>query len=215
MATPSYFYKEARLNLEPPSPGSSVVNIELPTIVDQGQSQRQDSWSATAKNNAARATTSSIYYRKHNNYPKGFLWRVLEHDTVLSIRTSDICKPKKTADANLILNFHFPHPIVPTCVALSDPSDHDALSISVLDTKNQLYNLFLRPDSFRKRSFAETGLGDACKVHQPRALNSKEPYRLVAVDHNKLVATLKDGGLVGFDMSNGMCGTFLHRNPRI
>ncbi|KAI1137014.1 nucleoporin Nup120/160-domain-containing protein [Hypoxylon sp. FL0543] len=201
MAAVSYSYKETRLSLEPSS-SSYIVDIELPTLV-QGSRPRQSSRSAkaAAKNEVSRATTSAIYYRKHHGFPKGFLWRILDDDTVLSIRTIDISKPKKASDANLILNFHFQHPVKPACVALCDPSDHDALSIFVLDTANQLYSIFLRPDSFRKRSFVETGLGDTCKVSQPNAFRSnfKKAYRLLAVNNDRLVATLSDGGHVLFD----------------
>lgn len=215
MATPVYLYKETRLNLEPSS-SSYVVDIELPTTGSQGRSQRQGSKSAkaTAKHDASRASTSAIYYRKHHSFPKGFLWRVLEEDTVLSIRTIDIYKPKKASDANLILNFHFPRPIIPTCVAFCDPSDHDALSIFVLDTANQLYTLFLRPDSFRKLSFVETGLGDSLKIYQPHAFrNFKHPYRLIAVNNDQLVATLSDGGHLRLDRNtshNGLLSTTIY-----
>ncbi|OTA52810.1 hypothetical protein K449DRAFT_470284 [Hypoxylon sp. EC38] len=201
MATISYSYTETRLNLEPSS-SSYLVEIELPTLSPPSRSPRKSTKSsnAAAKNEISRATASAIYYRKHHSFPKGFLWRVIEDETVLSIRTVDICKPKKASDANLILNFHFQHPIRPTCVALCDPSDHDALSIFVLDTANQLYTIFLRPDSFRKRSFVETGLGDTCKIFQPNAFrNFKHPYRLVAVSNDQLVATLSDGGHILFD----------------
>ncbi|KAI1387090.1 nucleoporin Nup120/160-domain-containing protein [Hypoxylon trugodes] len=201
MAPPTYFYKETRLTLEPSS-SSYIVDVELPTTNNQGRNPRKaiKSSKAAAKNDASRATASAIYYRKHNSFPRGFLWRVLESDTVLSIRTIDICKSKKASDANLILNFHFQHQIIPACVAFCDSRDHDALSIFVLDTANQLYTLFLRPDSFRKRSFVETGLGDACKIYQPNAFrNFKHPYRLVAVHDHQLVATLSDGGHIRFD----------------
>ncbi|KAI0838956.1 nucleoporin Nup120/160-domain-containing protein [Hypoxylon sp. FL0890] len=205
MATVSYSYKETRLNLEPSS-SSYIVDIELPTLT-QGRGPRKSSRSAkaAAKNEVARATTSAIYYRKHHGFPKAFLWRILEDDTLFSIRTVDICKPKKASDANLILNFHFQNPIRPTCVALCDPSDHDALSVFILDTTDQLYSIFLRPDSFCKRSFVETGLGDSCKVSQPNAFRSnfKHPYRLLAINNDQLVATLSDGGHVLFDKNVG------------
>ncbi|KAI1104187.1 nucleoporin Nup120/160-domain-containing protein [Jackrogersella minutella] len=207
MATTSYFYKETRLNLEPSS-SSYIVDIELPTTTSQARVPRKTTKSgkAIAKNDSSRATTSSIYYRKHHNFPKSFLWRILEDDTVLSIRTIDICRSKKTSDANLILNFHFQNSIIPTCVAFCDPPDHDALSIFVIDTANQLYTLFLRPDSFRKRSFVETGLGDSCKIVQPNTFykSFKHPYRLVAVNCDQLVVTLSDGGHVRFDRNTGL-----------
>ncbi|RYP26887.1 hypothetical protein DL768_011503 [Monosporascus sp. mg162] len=207
-------YKETRLNFEPSS-SAFVVDLELPSAVNQGRSRRRangtlDKSHANAESDDLRArtcaTTSSTYHRKHHSYPKSFLWRVLEDDTVLSIRAIDVLRPPKTVDANLILNFHFPHPIRPSCVALTDPEEHDALTVFVLDTVNQLYTLFLRPDSFRKRSFAETGLGDACKVHQSSALKIKQPYRLFVVNNDQFIATLSDGGLVRFDRNKTLNG---------
>ncbi|KAI1373644.1 nucleoporin Nup120/160-domain-containing protein [Hypoxylon crocopeplum] len=200
MATPSYFYKETRLSLEPSS-ASYTVNIELPTITQWRNQRTSGKWPKTSPMlDVSRATMSGIYYRKHHSFPKSFLWRVYDDEHVLSICAVDICKPKKASDANLILHFHFQHPIISNCVAFYDPSDHDALSIFVLDTTNQLYTIFLRPDSFRKRSFVETGLGDACKIYQPNAFrNFKHPYRLIAVNNDQLVVTLSDGGHVRLD----------------
>ncbi|KAI1499648.1 nucleoporin Nup120/160-domain-containing protein [Biscogniauxia marginata] len=200
---PSYFYKEVRLNFEPSS-AAFTVDVQLPSATSPTRTRRHASGRTGASNDAFRAqncaTASATYHRKHHQFPRSFLWRVLEDDTVLSLRAIDVYKPKKAPDANLILNFHFPCPINPSCVALADPSDHDALSVFVLDTANQLYTLFLRPDSFRKRSFAEGGLGDSCKIFVPNAFhNFKKAYRLVAIDNDQLIVTLSDGGHIRFD----------------
>ncbi|KAI0599341.1 nucleoporin Nup120/160-domain-containing protein [Biscogniauxia sp. FL1348] len=210
---PSYFYKETRLNFEPSS-AIFTVDLQLPSATSQTRSRRQAGVSGItgAANDAFRAqncaTASAIYHRKYHQFPRSFLWRVLEDDTVLSLRAVDVYKPKKALDANLILNFHFPNPIKPSCVALADPSDHDALSVFVLDTTNQLYTLFLRPDSFRKRSFAEGGLGDSCKIFVPNAFNNfKSPYRLVAIDSDQLIVTLADGGHIRFDKNKSHTAT--------
>ena len=202
-------YKETRLNFEPSS-GAFVIDLDLPSTIRPGRAAQRrgpngslDRSNANAENDELRArtcaTASSTYHRSHHGYPRSFIWRLLEGDTVLNIRAVDLLRPEKAADASLVLNFHFPHKVRPTCIALTDPEDHDALSIFVLDTANQLYNLFLRPEAFRKRSFAETGLGDACKIHVPSALKVRNPYRLFAVSHDLLVATVSDGGLIRFD----------------
>ncbi|KAK7753701.1 hypothetical protein SLS62_004324 [Diatrype stigma] len=200
-------YKETRLNFEPSS-SALVVDLDLPSTVNGGRNRRRangsvDRSNAQAESDDLRARTcasaSSTYHRKHHAYPKSFLWRLLENDTVLSIRAIDVLRPEKVADANLVLNFRFAHPIRPGGIALTDPQDHDALTVFVLDSSNQLHTLFLRPDSFRKRSFVETGLGDACKVHHPNALKVRHPYRLYAINHDQLIVTLSDGGLIRFD----------------
>lgn len=208
-------YKETRLNFEPSS-SALVVNLNLPSTANGGRNRRRangslDKSHAQAESDDLRArtcaTASSTYHRKHHAYPKSFLWRLLEDDTILSIRAIDILRPEKIADTNLVLNFHFAHPIRPGCIALTDPQDHDALTIFVLDTANQLYTLFLRPESFRKRSFAETGLGDACKIHVPNGLKVKRPYKLYAINNDQLITTLSDGGLIRFDRNKAQNAT--------
>ncbi|KAI0489542.1 nucleoporin Nup120/160-domain-containing protein [Xylaria cf. heliscus] len=209
MATrePPTFFKEARLNFEPSS-STFVVDVQLPSLANSSKNWRQANGSARSNgdDSALRAqgcaTASAIYHRRHHHYPRSFLWRVLEDNSLLSVRTVDVCKPDRASDANLILNFHFPHAIRPACVALSDPPDHDALAVYVLDEAGQLYSLFLRPDSFRKRSFVEAGLGDTCKIFNVNALQSfKTPYRLIAVNIDQLIVTLTDGGHIRLDKS--------------
>ncbi|KAI0478698.1 nucleoporin Nup120/160-domain-containing protein [Xylariaceae sp. FL0804] len=203
---PSFFYKETRLNLEPSS-AAFVVDVKLPS--PETRRTKPD-------NNAFRtrncATESGVYHRVHHNFPKSFLWRVLGGGRILSLRTLDVCKPAKASDTNLILNFHFQNPIKPACVALADPPDHNALSVFVLDAENQLYTLFLRPDSFRKRSFAEAGLGDSCKVYKSKAFGFRKAYRLIAVSNDRLITTLLDGGLLVFNRNKTLTGS---QNPWI
>ncbi|KAI1744355.1 nucleoporin Nup120/160-domain-containing protein [Xylaria scruposa] len=204
---PPILFKETRLNFEPSS-SAFVVDVQLPSIANSSRNRRQANGSARSNGDGGAlraqgcATASAIYHRKHHQYPRSFLWRVLEDNSILNLRAVDVCKPDKTSDANLILNFHFPHAIRPTCVALSDSSDHDALAVYVLDEAGQLYSLFLRPDSFRKRSFVEAGLGDTCKIFNVNALQSfKTPYRLTAVNPDQLIVTLTDGGHIRLEKS--------------
>ncbi|KAI1304764.1 nucleoporin Nup120/160-domain-containing protein [Xylaria venustula] len=204
MATrdPPALFKETRLSFELSSP-TYIVDIQLPSIASTSRNRRQNNGSTRSGGDDGtlhaqnHATASATYHRKHHAYPKSFLWRVLDGNSILSLRTIDVYKPDRAFDANLILNFHFPNTIRPSCIAVSDPPDHDALTVSVLDDVGQLYTLLLRPDSFRKRSFVEAGLGDACKIFTVNSLQGfKTPYRLVAVRPDQLIVALTDGGLI-------------------
>ncbi|KAI1115220.1 nucleoporin Nup120/160-domain-containing protein [Nemania sp. NC0429] len=202
---PPVFFKETRLNFEPSS-SSYVVDVELPSLVNPPKNRRQTGGSSrsNADLDALRtqryATASAIYHRANHQDPRSFLWRVVGDHTVLSLRAIDVCRLEGTSDANLILNFHFPSAIRPSCIALSDPPDHDALAVYVLDEVGQLYILFLRPESFRRRSFVESGLGDTCKIFTVNALQGfKTPYRLLAVNTDRLIVTLTDGGHIRLD----------------
>ena len=198
---PLYLHKETRLSFEP-STSSLIVDIKLPSVSSQGRGRNNIGGNDTAGGDEKFfrdqfcASASSIYQRQHHASPKSFLWRVLEHNTVLSIRAVDVTKAKKTADTNLILNFRFPRSIRPHCVALADSADHDSLSVFAVDTTNHLYTLTLRPDFFRKRSATEGGFDDHVKIHNSPAFGIRAPHRLIALNDDVLLATVYDGGNV-------------------
>jgi nuclear pore complex protein Nup160 len=198
---PLYLHKETRLSFEPPS-SSLIVDIKLPSVSSQGRGRTNNGGNDKALGDESLfrdrfcATASSIYRRQHHASPKSFLWRVLENNTVLSIRVVDVTKVKKAADANLILNFRFPRPIRPHCVALADSVDHDSLSVFAIDATNHLYTLTLRPEFFRKRSSTEGSFDDHVKIHNSPAFGIRAPHRLVAFNDDVLLATVYDGGNV-------------------
>ncbi|KAL2017842.1 hypothetical protein VTK56DRAFT_1644 [Thermocarpiscus australiensis] len=205
-------YKETRLNLEPTSQ-SSVVQIRVASQNAYGRTSSTRSHSSADDEKGYRsknlATASSLYYRKYHSSPRGFLWRVLDNGTVLSLRVADVSKQEKETDSPLILNLRFPAAIRTSCVGFADPEDHDALYLFVVDHSNQLYSIALRPDHFRKRTATDGGLGDACTVYSPPGFGFKHPHRLAVVNPDQLIVTMHDGGILRFDRNknHGSNGT--------
>ena len=215
-------YKETRLNLEPTSPSLTVQYRVGSHSSSFGRSitsrSGSSSTSAAADEKAYRtrnlATASSIYYRKFHASPRGFHWRVLENDTILSIRAADVCKEQNDTDAPLILNLRFTSPIRTSCIGFADPEEHDVLCIYVVDQSNQLHSITLRPDHFRKKQPGETGLGDACKSYSPPGFHFKHPHRLAVVNPYQLIVTMHDGGILRFDKNRSHEGRMrLARQP--
>ncbi|KAL5628644.1 hypothetical protein BROUX41_002035 [Berkeleyomyces rouxiae] len=205
-----FAFVETRLNLEP-SALANVVNIRVasasPSNVITSTFSRKpgardnDAEAVFATKNLARA--ASIYHRKHHETPRGFLWRLLENNTILSLRAVDIAQPGNVADATLVINFIFNTPIATNCVALADPADLDALLVFVLDQANCLHTFSLRPDIFRRRSSLEPAIADLCKSYSPTGLSGKLAHRLTAVNANQILIALHDGGLLRLDRSKG------------
>ncbi|KAK4099749.1 hypothetical protein N658DRAFT_525202 [Parathielavia hyrcaniae] len=196
------FYKETRLNLEPASPLSTVqIRVAPQSAYGRSASSRPSTSPDDEKGYRSKnlATTSSIYYRKHHSSPRGFLWRVLDSGTILSLRVADVCKQESAAEAPLILNLRFPTPLRTSCIGFVDPEDYDALCVFAVDHSNQLWSITLRPDHFRKRTAIDGGLGDACKSHSPPGFGFKHPHRLAVVTPNQLIITMHDGGILKFD----------------
>ncbi|KAJ2980250.1 hypothetical protein NQ176_g2750 [Zarea fungicola] len=204
-----YLFKETRLNLEPPAL-ASIVTIRVPSL-SGGSSRNSDKTDGSSEDETAfrrknLATATSIYHRQWHDTPRNFLWRVLEDGYLLSVRAVDVCGHSRAADASLVLNFHFTVPIQPGCVAISDPQEHDALCLFVLDTSSHLYTFTLRPDLFRKRAAVDAGLSDLAKVQAPAGLGFKYPHRMVAVTANTLLVTVNDGGLIRLDRNQAEDG---------
>lgn len=209
-----FLFKETRLNLEPSS-SALVTNIRVPAPSSHGRTHRRSALTdgrgldeETTFALKILAPASSIYQRQWSGSPSNFLWRVLEDGLVLSVRAVDVCKQQKDPDAALVLNFNFTVPILPSCVALTDPQGHDALYIYVIDKANHLYYFTLRSDLFRRRASLDSTLTDVCGVYLPPSLASKQPHRLLAINHDKLLVTLHDGGLVKLDRNRGSDCTY-------
>lgn len=213
MDSPSspYYFKETRLNLEPSAPGS-VINIRVPAGANDRNSRRstiepafEDHSSFKLKN---LATASSVYHRQWHDSPRSFLWRVLENGKLLSIRAVDVCLKDNATDAPLILNLNFGVPIQPGCVALSDPKEHDALAVYVLDESSRLFTFVFRPDTFRKRSAVDASLSGLAKMQSPKGLGFKQAHRMVAASANMLLITTNDGGMIRLDKrASNDCGS--------
>lgn len=204
-------YKEARLNLEPPS-SSSVIQIRVTpqSSVSRSSSIRTSSNPADdekAYRTKNLATASSIYYRKHHGTPRGILWRVLENGTVLSLRAVDVCRTEKDTDAPWILNLRFPSPVRTHCIGFADSAEHDSLSLFAIDHANQLFSIILRPDHFKKKAATDGGsLGEAYKVYTPPGFGFKHPHRLEVVNTDQLIVTMHDGGILRFDKNRSHDG---------
>jgi nuclear pore complex protein Nup160 len=212
-STPFYAYKEARLDLDPATQGSTLA-IRLPphgasTIPSRPAQKRSHvteipiAEDEIAFRRSHLATAATIYHRSHHKSPRSFLWRVLEDGKVLSIRAVDVSRPSNTIDANLTLRLTFPNPIIPGCITLSDSKDHDALSIFVITDAKHLYTLTLRPDFFRKPSSTEDNVGDWCKSYASSAFTFKSPHRLAALGADQLLIAAQDGSLVKLDRNSG------------
>lgn len=194
-------FKETRLNLEPSSPAVQV-SIRVPSKTGGARTQQTSDPSVDDETTfRLRNLTgaSSIYHRRWHDAPRSFLWRVLDDGRLLSIRVVDLCKRDKAPDAPLVLNFTFALPIQPGCVAFSDPQEHDALCVFVLDRASQLFTFTLRPDCFRRRAAVDASLSELGKVQTPAGLGFKTPHRLIAVTSDILLATVNDGGMIRFD----------------
>ncbi|PVH87374.1 hypothetical protein DL98DRAFT_649633 [Cadophora sp. DSE1049] len=216
-STPTYAYKETRLDLDSTTQGSTVA-IRLPAHGASTYSSRSAQKRPhiaeipiAEDENAFRArhlaSAASIYHRTHHQSPRSFLWRILEDGKVLSIQSVDISKPSTVADANITLRLTLPSAIKPGCIALADSKEHDILSVFILTESKQLYTLTLRPDHFRRAASTEDNVGDWCKTYSSAAFSLKAPHRLVALSADELLISTVDGALLRLEKNSGGDGS--------
>ncbi|KAH8731234.1 nucleoporin Nup120/160-domain-containing protein [Phaeosphaeriaceae sp. PMI808] len=199
-------YKEARVNIEPAFPGSTIA-FTLPAsslstfgtrtvakrTVIQEQYTDQDEDAFTRRH---LATDGSIFFRQRHAYPRSFLWRVLDNRKMLEIQSADLDHSTDDKyEANHTLLFQFPSPIRPFCVAFAEPSDRDALTVFAITTANDLYMLTINRDFFARTTASEQDVESWCKRSEPTLFSGRIPYRLVAVDVNELLVALDDGAI--------------------
>jgi hypothetical protein len=206
-------YKEARLNIEPAYPGSTI-SFTLPAnpsstfgpratpkrtvVTEQSADQDED---AFAKRHLA--SDGSMFFRRHHEYPRSFLWRILDNRKALEIQSADLDQDfNNKLEANLTLILQFASPIRPFCVAFADSEDRDALTVFVITTANELYTITLHRDFFMRPAASEQEIGDWCKITSPNLLASRIPYRLVAPNVHELLVSLDDGGILYLKKKN-------------
>ncbi|KAL8938005.1 MAG: hypothetical protein Q9211_003406, partial [Gyalolechia sp. 1 TL-2023] len=197
-------FVETRIDLEPVDQ-DSVVQITLPsqsTFSYAPRSQRRVISTAAACDNeesyarSCLATSSAIYFSKSQSYPRSFLWRVLDHDKVLELRSVDITKQdQEPTEATVVLQLGFANTIRKGCVALTDGGE-DILSIFVLTKSKELVTLTIPTTFFCDVAASEEGPERWCKTFSHSAISLSNPLRLVAANPQQLVATLDDGGIL-------------------
>ncbi|CAO2650300.1 Nn.00g015920.m01.CDS01 [Neocucurbitaria sp. VM-36] len=199
-------YKEARLNVETAFPGSTIAftlpssslgtfasrsNVKRTVITEQNTEQDEDGFTRRHL-----ATDGSIFFRRHHEYPRSFLWRVLDNRKMLEIQAVDLDHDYNDKfEANLTLLLQFPSPIRPFCVAFAEPTDRDALTIFAITTANELYTITLHRDFFANPAASEQDIEAWCKRSEPALFSGRIPYRLVAQDVDELLVTLDDGAI--------------------
>jgi hypothetical protein len=199
-------YREARLNVEPAFPGSTIAfNLPATSLstfgtrtsakrtVIQEQYADQDEDAFTRRH---LATDGSMFFRQHHAYPRSFLWRVLDNRKMLEIQSADLDHGEGDRfEANLTLLLQFPSPIRPFCIALAESIDRDALTVFAITTANELYVLTIHRDFFISPAASEQDIENWCKRAEPALFSGRIPYRLVAVGVDELLVALDDGAI--------------------
>ena len=210
------FFQETRVDLEPTVPGS-IVHITLPSTTAFGRStrtRRRIENELESSNNEEEfkskhiATSGSVYFRKSKRYPKCILWRCLEKNQVLELRSVDLDKARHEArEATLILRIEFPVGIQDDGVALADVESPDIITVFALTTSNELYTFSIRPDFFCRVTASDVDVATWSRIFRPVSFTLSSAHRLFAPSANDIVITLIDGRLLRLTRKAGEDGS--------
>ena len=215
-----YLLKETRVDLEPDLV-SSVIEFQVPSSAISfsraSRPKRQVLRNLPACKNeedssiSTLASASSVYFSQSDRYPRSFLWRLLEDNKVLEIRSVDLSKDYEEEDeASLVLRFCFPAIIRPGGIALTDTEDQSGLNAFALTTSNELYTLNIRRSAFCQASASEQDLERWCKSFKPASTNLSPPHQFVVASSLEIFIALNDGRLLQLTRSSGSDGASWH-----
>jgi hypothetical protein len=199
-------YKEARLNIEPAYPGSTIVfTLPASSLTTFGSrtaakrsvlTERYTDQDEDAYTRRHLATDGSLYFRQHHAYPRSFVWRVLDNRKAIELQSIDLDHDSSDRfEANLTLILQFPSPVRPFCIAFAEPTDRDALTLFAITTANDLYVLTIPRDFFANPAASDQDIESWCRRSEPTLFSGRIPYRLVAVNVDELLVALDDGAI--------------------
>ncbi|KAI5302785.1 hypothetical protein KEM56_000357 [Ascosphaera pollenicola] len=202
------YYTETRVDVKSTTPGT-VVDI----AASRGGGARR--WNSSSVNSspgqqglprdeksfAARyvASQSSLYFRDSQKFPRAFLWRVLNNDRVLEIRSVDVARSSYgVKEADVVLRFYFTEAILPNGVTITDRNDSDSLSVFVLTggREAQMYTLTLKPEFFQDATLVEEACDDISKSYKAPQFSVTQPHRIYAKNSQEVFVSLTNGTLL-------------------
>ncbi|KAI9656909.1 MAG: hypothetical protein M1821_003548 [Bathelium mastoideum] len=217
-----YLYREARLNLDPTSPtstirftlpdlssfprlGSRAVQKRIADTLDEDLDQDEEGFAQKHLANEA-----SIFFRRENSAPRCISWRLLEGRNVLELRVVDLTQKKgQEQNSKFTLSFQFPAAIRPFGITFADFEEQEAFNIFALTTEKELYTLTIHKNFFISQSVTDGKLGDWCQIYTHPAFGYRLPYRIFAVNTNELLVSLQDGGILRLErVSKGASWTW-------
>lgn len=212
--------KEIRLGLHP-IVSNSVIELHLPSsaitfslssrpkrqfLTETPICRSQDEFS---RYNVAKS--SSVFFGHPKSYPRNFLWRLLEENKVLEIRSVDLSKgSNEEEEACHILRFCFSTAVRRGGLALAEGEDRRILHIFALTASNELYTLDLKRAFFYDRSASEEEIAKWCTIFKPASTSFHTPHQFVAPNSRELLIGLSDGRILHLTRPSGSDGTSWH-----
>ena len=197
-------------------PGS-IVQIQLPsssTFTVRSRQQIRLLKSApsfkdeSTFNEQYLSRSSSIFFGRSARYPRSILWRLLQGQRVLELRSVDFSKSDQVSrEAIYTLHLHFPSSIKHGGLALADTEDPQTINVYALTKSNELYTCGIRRDAFCDVAALEDDVGKWCKIYKPASFSMSAPHSLTIGSTTELLISLVDGRMLRLTRQKGSDGS--------
>lgn len=211
-------WTELRLDLQPTANGA-IVQTRLPdksTFSRQSKGSRRvlTSYPACKSQEEYRrrhfARSGGIFFRSGVKFPHSILWRCLEDNNTLELRSVDLRTPESTEkprDAPVILHFILPAAIRNGCVGFADSAHGDSLDVFVLTESKELYTLSIRSSWFMASEKSDEDPERWCRNIRPSTLALGQVLKLASTTSTELLFAMTDGRTVKLQRQPGADGT--------
>ena len=213
-------FKENQIDVEPQL--GSVIQIQVPSTSTFSIRSRQQRRilhdlpvykDIDAYSSQYLASSASIHFSKSSRYPRNFLWRIVQDQSVLEVRSIDLSKSEdEVREAGFIVRFQFPNRLKSGGVAFADTGDAKLPTIFALTKGNELYTLTLPQNIFSIAAASEEDAAKWCKVAQPATFSISTPHRLIAGSPLHLIVSLSDGRLLRLTRDKADDGSRWHES---
>lgn len=186
--------REVVIRIPLPSSSTLAVRSRQQARIIKGTPSFKDE---DAFNKQYVASSSSIFFGYPSSYPRSILWRLLQEDKVLELRSLDFSKDEQEPkEASYILQLQFPVPVKRGGVALADIEGGQYVFVFALTKANDLYTCVILKEFFCQPTAINEDTGSWCKVYRPATFSMSSPHRIVCGGSTQLVVSLTDGRLL-------------------
>ena len=207
-------HKEIRIDLDGRSE-ASIIQIQIPSTSTFSRTSRNPRrvlrQHPTSKDEATFqqshvASSSSLFSRSSDRFPRLLLWRLLDDDKVLDIRSIDLTSKDGGDEPSFVIQLHFPVPLRREAVTLVEGTS-EIIEVHALTKGNEIYTVSLRPSFFYYEKATELNAERWAKAYKPASFTMCTAHRLLAADSKQIIISLSDGRLMRLTRKEGEDGT--------
>ena len=195
-------FKEMRANFDSPLGTILQIQISQPGTFSRRQPRRivrshhlYDTPATFSEHYLASST--SFFHSTSPTWPRCFLWRIVQGQKVLELRSVDLSKSvEERRETIYAVQFVCNERFKLGGIALADTDNNNVVRIFALTKSNELYTISFRKDIVCDLKASDEEVAKWCKISSPVTFTLSSPHTLIAISSTRLLVSLSDGRLL-------------------